>query len=44
MAKIAASFANVEEPLHLLSQAYKWNFKNMLRWIRLKGRFEVRPA
>ena len=44
MAKIAASFENVEEPLHLLSQAYKWNFKNKLRWIRLKGRYEVRPA
>ncbi len=44
LAKVAASFARADEPLELLSSAYQWNFKNMLRWIRLQERYEVRPA
>lgn len=44
MEKIARSFLVSDEPLELLTHVYKWNFKNILRWIRFKERYEVRPA
>ena len=44
MAKSAALFARVDEPLDLLSRAYQWNFKNMLRWMRLQDQYEIRTA
>lgn len=30
------------DPLAILSGAYTWNFKNLIRWINVKNRFEVR--
>ncbi len=42
--KMADQFSNSDEPLTILEQAYKWNFKNIRRWIRLKGRIEIRTA
>lgn len=44
LAMIADSFAAADEPLELLTHAYKWNFKKILRWIRFRERYEVRPA
>ena len=44
LATVAASFAWVDEPLELLSRAYGWNFKNMLRWMKLKDQYEIHPA
>jgi len=44
LVKIAVKLSHVSEPLDILSQAYKWNFKNILRWFRFKERYEVRPA
>lgn len=44
LAMMADSFAAADEPLELLTQAYKWNFKKILRWIRFRERYEVRPA
>jgi len=42
--KIAESFSNSNQPLNLLADAYKWNFKNILRWNKLKDQYEIRPA
>lgn len=42
--KIAKKLSHVPEPLDVLSQAYKWNFKNILRWVRFKEQYEIRPA
>lgn len=44
MAKLAVSFAQVDDPIDILSRAYKWNFKNMMRWIGMKQQYEIRPA
>ncbi len=44
MEKIADLFVISDEPLELLKHAYKWNLKKILRWIRFRKRFEVRPT
>lgn len=44
MTEIAESFSNSNQPLNVLTDVYKWNYKNILRWIKLKNRYEIRPA
>lgn len=44
MSKIVKSFSNSNQPLAILTRAYKWNYKNILRWSKLKDLYEIRPA
>ena len=44
IASIAKKLANIEDPLSILSEAYKWNIKNFMRWKNLDKRYEVRTT
>ena len=44
MAGLAIKLSEKSNPLSILADAYAWNFKNILRWINLRYRYEVRPT
>ena len=44
IALLAKKLVNIEEPLSILSEAYKWNIKNFMRWKNLDKRYEVRTT
>ena len=44
MAVLAKKLYESSNPLSILSGAYDWNFKNMLRWINMRYRYEIRPT
>ena len=44
IASITKKLANIEDPLSILSEAYKWNIKNFMRWKNLDKRYEVRTT
>ncbi len=44
MAEFAKKLSESPNPLSILSGAYAWNFKNILRWINIRHRYEVRPT
>lgn len=44
MARLAKKLSESPEPLSILSSAYAWNFKNILRWISMKQQYEARPT
>jgi len=44
MAVFAKKFSESPDPLSILSGAYTWNFKNILRWINIGHRYEIRPT
>ena len=41
---LAKKLGNIEEPLSILSEAYKWNIKNFMRWKNLDKRYEIRTT
>ena len=41
LSSFAMKLSKVDNPLSILSNAYKWNFKNLNRWIELKSQDEV---
>lgn len=41
MADFAKKFSKTIDPLSMLTGAYAWNFKNILRWIKIGNRHEV---
>ncbi len=43
MAYLAQRLATADQPLYLLRQAYQWNFRKVMRWIKMSNRYEVRP-
>ncbi|MBL7010747.1 MAG: hypothetical protein ISR82_05950, partial [Candidatus Marinimicrobia bacterium] len=44
MAGLAKKLSEKSNPLSILADAYTWNFKNILRWINMRYRYEVRPT
>ena len=44
IALLAKKLVNIEEPLSILSEAYKWNIKNFMRWKNLDKRYEIRTT
>ena len=44
IALLAKKLANIEDPLSILSEAYKWNIKNFMRWKNLDKRYEIRTT
>ena len=44
MGVLAKKLYESSNPLSILSSAYDWNFKNMLRWINMSHRYEIRPT
>jgi len=42
MASFAKKLSKSIDPISLLSSAYMWNLKNILRWITIKQRYEIR--
>ena len=44
MASFAKKLSKAIDPISLLSSAYMWNLKNILRWITMKKRYEIRPT
>ena len=44
LASFAKKLANVEDPLSILSDAYKWNIKNFMRWKNINKTYEIRPT
>ena len=40
----AKKFSTSDDPLKLLSSAYQWKFKTLLRWINFKNKYEVRTT
>ena len=44
MAVLAKKLYESSNPLSILSGAYDWNFKNLLRWINMRHRYEIRPT
>ena len=44
MSVIVNKLSKSNDPLSILSGIYGWNTKNILRWIKLKYRFEIRPT
>ncbi|MBT3479019.1 MAG: NAD(P)-binding protein [Candidatus Marinimicrobia bacterium] len=44
MAEFAKKFSESSDPLSILSGAYAWNFKNILRWINIGHRYEIHPT
>jgi len=44
LAGVAEKLSNTSNPLSVLSGAYAWNFRNILRWINIGHRYEVHPT
>ena len=44
LVSFAKKLANVEDPLSILSDAYKWNIKNFMRWKKINKRYEIRST
>ena len=44
MYDFAKKFSTSDDPLKLLSSAYQWKFKTLLRWINFKNKYEVRTT
>jgi len=42
MASFAKKLSKSIDPISLLSSAYMWNLKNILRWITMKQQYEIR--
>ena len=40
----AHRIAMSDDAVGILSKAYNWNIKNLIRWITLKNRYEVRVS
>ena len=40
----AQKFSFSENPLSILKQAYKWDFKTLARWINIKKKYEIRSS
>jgi hypothetical protein len=41
---MAKRFTSTQDPINILSNAYEWNFRNIMRWMKQKGNVEVRTA
>jgi len=41
---LAQKFSFSDNPLFILKEAYKWDFKAMVRWFNIKKRYEIRPT
>ena len=41
---IVNKLSKSNDPISILSGVYGWNTKNILRWIKLKYRFEIHPT
>ena len=41
---LAQKFSNSKNPLSILEEAYKWNYKTALMWLYFRNRYEVRPT
>jgi flavin-dependent dehydrogenase len=41
IASLAKKLAKVEDPLSILSEAYKWNIKNFMRWKNIGKSYEI---
>ena len=44
MARIVMKLSKSNDPLSVLSKIYGWNTKNILRWLTLKHKYEIRPT
>ena len=44
LASFANKIANVDNPLSVLSSAYKWDIKNLVRWKKINKNYEIRPT
>ena len=44
LASFANKIANVDNPLAVLSSAYKWDIKNLVRWKKINKNYEIRPT
>ena len=40
----AKKFSISNNPLSILEQAYVWDYKALVRWLKIKNRYEVRPT
>ncbi len=44
MVRIVIKLSKSNDPLALLSKIYGWNTKNIVRWLTLKFKYEIRPT
>ena len=40
----AKKFSISNNPLSILEQAYVWDYKALVRWLKIKNRYEIRPT